>query len=226
MHDLVPERGTIHAGCFQDLAGDFAEVGVKHPHHDRQVDEGEHDGQPNAGIEQAGIAEDQVDRHQHRHPRHHLGGEHPHQNVLGAFGRRECHGPGGGNGDHERDDRRAERQHDRVHERLEVIALGLHGDVVFQRARGNEAEAGDCLRLGLDRGEEGVKDREEQQKRHGPCRDGEADLCACRCLAGHDRFSLTVEVLADGAHQEDGDDIGEHDGDDATGRCAADVVTQ
>ena len=35
--------------------------------------------------------------------------------------------------------------------------------------------------------------------------------------------SLLVQVLADGAHREEGDDVGEDDGDDAAGGGAADV---
>ena len=46
--DLAPERGAVHARRLEDLAGDFAEVGVEHPDHDRQVDQRQHDGQADA----------------------------------------------------------------------------------------------------------------------------------------------------------------------------------
>jgi hypothetical protein len=38
--------------------------------------------------------------------------------------------------------------------------------------------------------------------------------------------SSLVQVLADGAHQEEGDDVGKDDCDDAAGRSAADVVAE
>src|SRR5690606_9775331 len=46
--DLLPGGGAIQARRFEDVHGDVLEVGVNHPHHDRQVDQGVDDDQRQA----------------------------------------------------------------------------------------------------------------------------------------------------------------------------------
>src|SRR4051812_40100758 len=56
---LAPQGRPVHARGLQYLAGDLAEIGVEHPHDDRQVDQHEHDRHADAAIEQVEIAEDE-----------------------------------------------------------------------------------------------------------------------------------------------------------------------
>ena len=48
----------------------------------------------------------------------------------------------------------------------------------------------------------------------------------CRLMARAMVLSSRVEVLADDADQEEGDDIGQDDGHDTAGGCAADVIVE
>ena len=187
MNDFLGERRPVHARGFQDLAGDVAEIGVKHPHHDRQVDQRQHDDEAGQRVEQPRVAEQQVDRHQHADRRHHLGGEHPHQDVLGALGRREGHRPGGGNGDQQAEERRAEGDHHRVGEVLEIVRPALHLVVILQRPV-EEQEGGrrrDGFAFRLEGGDRGPQDREEDDQADGPADHGESEFAGGRYGARH-----------------------------------------
>src|SRR5690606_38738455 len=87
------------------------------------------------------------------------------------------------------------RDDHRVHERLEVIVLRLHLGVALQRARRDQAEAGDRLRLRLEGGDDGVEDREEQKQRDCPCGHGPTDLRAGRDCACHRVVSYLSKFL-------------------------------
>jgi hypothetical protein len=88
---------------------------------------------PMRRVEQARVAEDQVDRHQHADGRHHLGREHPHQDVLGALGRREGHRPGGRDGDQQRHSVEPSDRITEFRKKLEIVALRLHDAVALDR---------------------------------------------------------------------------------------------
>src|SRR5690606_14383047 len=99
--------------------------------------------------------------------------------------RREGHGPGGGNADGERDQRRSDGDDDGVEEGLEVVLLALNQRVALERARGDETEPRRRLALGLEAGDDGVKDREEEDQRHGPGENGHHGLALHGYGAGH-----------------------------------------
>jgi hypothetical protein len=86
---------------FQDLTRNFLEIGVEHPDDDGQVQQHQHRDDATASIEQTKIPEYQVDWNKGTDRRHHLGGEHPHQKILGSFSGCKGHGPGGRNGNHQ-----------------------------------------------------------------------------------------------------------------------------
>jgi len=78
--------------------GYLFEVGVEHPHDDRQVDQCQNDDQANSGIQQARVTEQQVNRDQYTHWWEHLGRQHPHQYIFGLLTRNKGHRPCSGYG--------------------------------------------------------------------------------------------------------------------------------
>ena len=78
------------------------------------------------------IPVDQIDRNQHADRRHHLGREHPEQDVLGALGRRKRHRPRRRNGDQHRDQRRSAGNDDRIERVMKIVAALLHRRVVLR----------------------------------------------------------------------------------------------
>ena len=119
--DLVQERSSVHARRLEDVDRDLLEVGVEHPDQQRQIEQHQDDADAEQAVEQVQITEYQIDRHQHADRRHHLGRQHPHQEVLGALARRERHRPGRRNGDEETDHIGADRQHDRIVGEFQIV---------------------------------------------------------------------------------------------------------
>ncbi len=177
-------------------------------------------------VQNAQLDAQQVDRHQHADRRHHLGREHPQQDVLGALGRRERHRPGRRNGDDDAEQRRAAGDDHRVPEEAHVVRALLNHGVVLQRPveEQDDRRVGDRLGLGLEAGQDRPEDREEDQQADGPRDRGVEGLALGRDGACHGQSLLSVQVLADDAHQEDGDDVGENDCVDTAGRAEADVL--
>ena len=177
---------------------------------------------PRAGIEQAEIAVDQIDRNQHADRRHHLGRQHPEQDVLGALGRRERHRPGGRNRDQHGDQRRAAGDDDRIERVMKIVAALLHGRIVLrgpveeqERRRHREG-----VELGLEAGQDHPQDREEDQEAEQPGRGRRDHHPSC---GYHARHGSGLQIPADDPDQEEGHDVGDHDRDQPAGRRVADV---
>ncbi len=200
---FLAHRGAVHAGGLKDVLGDLLEVGEQHPHHDRQVAEAQHEDEPGAGVEQAEVAEDQVDRHEHADRRQHLGGEHPQEHVLGALGRREGHRPGRRHGDEQRDQRRAAGDDQRVHRMGDVVAALLHGGVVLRRPMEEQEgrRGGEGLQLGLEAGQHHPEDGEEDEEADRPGgergdEDAGGGIAACHDQTSRLRPTMRIRKMA------------------------------
>ena len=60
MDELPDRRGAIEARALDDVARDFAHVGIQHPEYDLQVDQREGEDQPELGVDQPDGLEDQI----------------------------------------------------------------------------------------------------------------------------------------------------------------------
>ena len=131
INEFTSDGRTIHPRRFQDILRDFLEIREEHPDHDRQIAETEDHDETSPPVEQPEIPIDQINRNQHADRGHHLGREHPEQDVLGALGRRERHRPGRRNSDDHRNQRRPACNEDRIDRMMNVVAALLHRRVVL-----------------------------------------------------------------------------------------------
>src|SRR5712664_1842319 len=177
--ELLLRLRAIHAPRLQDLSWHFLEEGEEHPAHDGKVDQRIHDEEPGPGIEETQVAKDQVDGDEHADRRQRLGGEHPHQRVLGALGREERHGVSAWHRDRQRQQRRADRHDDAVPEELEIVGALLHRDVILDRGAEEDVRRHrDGIHLRLEAGEEHPEDGKEDDERDRPRGGGDDDLAA------------------------------------------------
>ena len=194
--------GPVHTRRFQDFGRDFAEIGVKHPHDDRQIDQHQHNDKANTAVENAKLDEQQIDGIQHAHSRQHFCREHPHQNAARTLRRHKGHRPGGRHRDKDAKKGRADSDDHRIGEMLEIVRPLLNHAIAFQcpgRAQN--------LQRGLDGIPFSLQDSTKIQRigkdqRHGPGDDRGDCFAACCACAGHDP-PLCVQILANDAKQED-----------------------
>ena len=179
--ELLADRRAVHAGGLKDVLRDLLEIGEQHPHDDRQVAEAQDRDEADAQIEEAEVAVDEIDRHEHADGRHHLGREHPQKDVARARRRGEGHRPGRRHRDQHGDQRRAARDHDRVDGVMHIVAPALHGRVVLGRPM--EEQEGrrrrKRLELGLEARQHHPQDGEEDHEADDPGGD-RAGEDACR----------------------------------------------
>ncbi len=124
-------------------------------------------------VEQVALLRQHVDGHQRAHGGHHLGREHPHQDVLVVLALEEGHGVGRRRGQHQPEQGGDHAGDHRVLGVQQVVAALLHLVKVLQR--GHEEQLGrhrNGLQLGLERGQQQPAQREEQQQGHAPGGDG------------------------------------------------------
>ncbi|CEI76402.1 Phenol hydroxylase [Pseudomonas aeruginosa] len=175
--DLLPGAGAVQARCFEDVHGDVLEVGVHHPDHDRQVDQGVDDDQRQPRIEQAELLGQQVDRHQYADRRKHLGRQHPEQRAPGVAGLEEGHGVGRRHRDEHAQESRRGGDQQRVPGVGEVVAALVDVQVVLQgRLEDELRRRGEGVDLALEAGQQHPEDREEQQQGDAPAEQAEQGI--------------------------------------------------